>query len=45
MFWGVFHGMFLIIERLGFSKILSKMIAPASALVFAFGCDDRLGVL
>jgi alginate O-acetyltransferase complex protein AlgI len=32
MFWGVFHGMFLIIERLGFSAILSKMIAPLQHL-------------
>jgi alginate O-acetyltransferase complex protein AlgI len=32
MFWGVFHGLFLIIERLGFSTILSKMIAPLQHL-------------
>lgn len=25
LFWGIFHGVFLIIERLGFDKILSKM--------------------
>jgi len=25
VFWGVFHGLFIIIERLGFSKILDKM--------------------
>jgi alginate O-acetyltransferase complex protein AlgI len=24
LFWGIFHGVFLIIERLGFDKILSK---------------------
>ena len=25
MFWGIFHGNFIIIERLGWSKILKKM--------------------
>jgi alginate O-acetyltransferase complex protein AlgI len=30
VFWGVFHGLFIIIERLGFSKILDKMPSVVS---------------
>lgn len=30
LIWGLFHGLFLVIERLGFSKILSKIGAPFS---------------
>ena len=30
VFWGVFHGSFLIIERLGFDKILNKLPKPVS---------------
>ena len=28
IFWGLFHGLFLIIERLGFDKILAKLWKP-----------------
>ena len=28
MFWGLFHGLFLIFERLGFEKLLSKLFKP-----------------
>jgi alginate O-acetyltransferase complex protein AlgI len=28
IFWGLFHGLFLIIERLGFSKLLAKCWSP-----------------
>ena len=30
VFWGVFHGLFIIIERLGFSKILDKLPSVVS---------------
>lgn len=28
MFWGLFHGFFLILERIGLSKILASLFAP-----------------
>ncbi len=31
--WGIYHGLFLIIERIGFSKILSKMPSIISVLI------------
>lgn len=49
IFWGLFHGLFLILERIGFGQILSKLPKPLSWLytflvviigwVF-FRCDD-----
>jgi alginate O-acetyltransferase complex protein AlgI len=32
LFWGLFHGLFLILERLGLQKILSKLWAPIQHL-------------
>ncbi len=32
IFWGLFHGLFLILERLGFDKILSKLFKPLQHL-------------
>jgi alginate O-acetyltransferase complex protein AlgI len=32
VFWGLFHGLFLVIERLGFAKILKRLPAPISVV-------------
>lgn len=32
IFWGMFHGIFLIIERLGWDKVLAKLPYPVSSL-------------
>ena len=32
LFWGLFHGFFLVLERLGLQKILSKLWAPIQHL-------------
>jgi len=34
--WGLFHGVFIVIERLGFSKILDKLPKPISHLYLLF---------
>jgi len=36
IFWGAFHGLFLVLERLGLEKILSKLWSPVQNLYAMF---------
>lgn len=45
LFWGVFHGVFLIIERLGFDRVLERAPASSPLVLHHAHCDDGLGFL
>jgi alginate O-acetyltransferase complex protein AlgI len=36
LYWGIFHGSFLVLERLGWKKILDKLPRPLSVLITFF---------
>ncbi len=43
--WGIFHGTFLVLERLGLASAVKRLLAAAAARVSAARRDDRVGVL
>ena len=43
--WGLFHGSFLVVERLGLGRLVGATAAPRPSRLPAAGRDGRLGVL